>query len=204
MPLKPPEFDHRDVELVSRESVFDGFFTMERLTLRHRLFEGGWSKPLKRELFRRGDAAAAILYDPVSDQIGLIEQFRVGAMGMESPWCLEVVAGMKEHEETPEAVILREIKEEANITPRKLEFITSYLSSPGGMDELIHVYCALCDLSAAGGVHGLDTESEDIKLHVYDADSVFDVMLQGRTNNAATLIGLQWLQLHRQSLRSQV
>lgn len=203
MPTNPPKFNRDDVDVISRETVFDGFFKMERITLRHRLFEGGWSKTIQREMFRRGDAAAAILYDPVTDSIGLIEQFRVGALAMSSPWCLEVVAGMTEEGESPDELILREIAEEANIRPLKLEFISRYLSSPGGMDELIHVYCAICDLSQAGGVHGLDDESEDIKLHVFAADSVFDVMLKGRTNNAATIIGLQWLQLNRQRLRDE-
>ena len=96
----------------------------------------------------------------------------------------------------------RELIEEADFRPRELLPICEYLSSPGGCDERIHLYCALGDLSRAGGVFGLDTEGEDIRLRVFPASRVFDAMLQSRMNNAATLIGLQWLQLNRPRLRT--
>lgn len=202
MPKSKPQYQHEAVEIEAREVVYGGFFKMEKLRLRHRLFEGGWSDVIERELFVRGDAVAAILYDPENDLIGLVEQFRVGALKeAHGPWCLEVVAGMTRPGENPEEVIRRELREEADIKPDKLEYICNYLSSPGGSDERLDLYCALADLTDAGGVHGLDAEGEDIKVRVYTADAVFDAMLGGRTNNAATVIGLQWLQLNRARLR---
>lgn len=202
MPDSKPQYQHEAVEVAARDVVYQGFFKMEKLRLRHRLFEGGWGDYIERELFVRGDAVAAILYDPRHDLIGLVEQFRIGALREEhGPWCLEVVAGMTKHGESPEEVILRELKEEADIKPDKLEYICNYLSSPGGTDEKLHLYCAISDLTNAGGVHGLDEEGEDIKVRVYTADAVFDAMLGGRTNNAATVIGLQWLQLNRERLQ---
>jgi len=38
-------FDHDDVEIQSDEVLFQGFFQVRGLTLRHRLFDGGWSAP---------------------------------------------------------------------------------------------------------------------------------------------------------------
>ena len=202
MPNRKPQYQNEAVEIAEREIVYQGFFRMERLRLRHRLFAGEWSGYLTRELFVRGEAVAAILYDPARDLIGLIEQFRVGALNEpQGPWCLEVVAGMTEPGELPEDVIRRELKEEANLVANRLQYICNYLTSPGGTDEKLHLFCALCDLSEAGGVHGLDTEGEDILVRVFAADAVFDAMLGGRTNNAATVIGLQWLQLNREKLR---
>lgn len=199
----PAQFDDRDVELLSREPAYRGFFKVEALRLRHRLFGGGWSGELRRELFARGHAVAAVLYDPGADLVGLIEQFRVGALGEAAgPWCLEVVAGMIEAGETPEQVMRRELLEEAGFKPRQLLPVCEYLSSPGGCDERIHLFCALGDLRGGGGIFGLDSEGEDIRLRVFSAPEVFDAMLQSRMNNAATLIGLQWLQLHRQQLRA--
>ncbi len=201
MPDEKPKFTREDVEVIEEKVVFDGFFKMHELTLRHKLFAGGWTANLKREVFHRGEASAAILYDPRNDLIGLIEQFRMGAIDSQyGPWCLEAVAGMLEEGETPEQLIRRELNEEAGILDAELVHISSYYSTPGGCSEKIHLYCALCDLKTAGGIHGLDAENEDICLHIYPAESVFAVMLDSRMNNAATLLGLQWLQINRKSL----
>lgn len=204
MSIKEPTFSKNDVEISEEKIVFDGFFKMHQTTLRHKLFAGGWSGEISREIFHRGQASAAILYDPKHDLVGLIEQFRVGALDSESgPWCLEVVAGMLEAGETPEGLIRRELREEAGIDDAELIPITSYYSTPGGCSEKVHLYCALCDLASAGGIHGLDYENEDILLHIYPAKEVFAVMLDSSMNNAATLIGLQWLQFNRTSLMKQ-
>lgn len=204
MAIPPARFSHEDVETSSSETVYKGFFRMEEVRLKHRLFDGGWCNDISREILHRGDASAAILYDPKRDAIGLVEQFRAGALNSEfGPWCLEVVAGMVEVNETPEAVMRRELVEEAGIDTAELIHISSYFSTPGGCSEKIHLYCAVCDLSEAGGIHGLRDENEDILLHVLSAQEVFAVMLTSRMNNAATLIGLQWLQLNRPSLLEQ-
>jgi len=202
MPSEKPQFSAADVKVSSDRVVFDGFFKMHEIQLKHRLFRGGWTDPLSRELFHRGEASAAVLYDPKYDLVGLVEQFRVGALESEyGPWCIEVVAGMIEEGESPEQLIYRELEEEAGVIHAELVHISSYYSTPGGCSEKVHLYCALCDLSEAGGVHGLDSENEDILLHVLPCEEVFAVMLDSRMNNAATLIGLQWLQIHRKSLR---
>lgn len=190
-------FSADDVEIKSRNVVYQGFFKMEKVELRHRLFEGGWSGIIKREIFVRGQAVAAVMYDPVNKLIGLIEQFRVGAIGSnKSPWLCEVVAGMTEAGEKPQDVILRELNEEAGMRPEELIPICDYFSSPGGTDELLTLFCALGDLSHIGGIHGLAEENEDIKVMVLPEQTVLSDLYAGRYNNAATLICLQWLQLN--------
>ena len=67
--MHKPEFVAADVEIVERETPFKGFFQVDRLTLRHRLYRGGWSPLLRRELFMRRDAAAALPYDPQRGEI---------------------------------------------------------------------------------------------------------------------------------------
>ena len=203
-PDLPARFDGKDVEVIRSDIAYQGFFTLLTMRLKHRLFGGGWSDEITRELLDRGDGSAAVLYDPENDLIGLVEQFRIGALkAEESPWCLEVVAGMIKEGETPEEVVEREILEETGLSDVQLLPITSYYSSPGGCTELIHLFCGLCDLSHAGGVHGLLSEHEDILLRVFSATTVFPVMLRGRANNSATLIGLQWLSENRSRLRKQ-
>ena len=201
--IKKPQFTRTDVEIIRREEMYKRFFRVEKIFLRHKLFNGEWGREIGRELFVRGEAVAVVLYDPVRDLIGMVEQFRVGALGENNgPWCYEVVAGMLEIGESPEDVARRELKEEANIEPYSLEYICNYLSSPGGSDEKLHLYCGLCDLSQAGGIYGLPEEGEDIRVHVFEADKVFAELLGGAFNNAAALICLQWLQLNRSRLRA--
>lgn len=205
MKKAPISLTRKDVNVEKEEIVWNGFFKMHKLTLKHRKFDGDWTDPISRELFHRGEASAAVLYDPEHDLIGLVEQFRVGAIDSTfSPWCLEVVAGMLEEGETPESLIVRELEEEAGVTDAKVIPITSYYSTPGGCSELIHLFCATCNLEGRGGVFGLDDENEDIYFHVLPADEVFADMLNSRANNAATLIGLQWLQLNRSRLQAEV
>jgi ADP-ribose pyrophosphatase len=196
------KFHRPDVELISESVAFNGFFQLVVQRLRHRMFAGGWSEPIEREVFTKTEAAAAVLYDAKQDRIALIEQFRAGALDSHyGPWCLEVVAGMLEEGENAEQLIRREILEEAGLVPEVLHKITEYYSTPGACNEKIHLFCAECDLSEAGGIHGLDAESEDILLSVFDAQSVLDAMLQSRMNNAATLIALQWLAINRPALK---
>jgi ADP-ribose pyrophosphatase len=199
------QFDGADVKLVSSKTAFRGFFELTVHRFRHRLFKGGWSGEIEREVFTKTEASAAILYDPKNDLIALIEQFRAGAVDSEyGPWCLEVVAGMLEPGENPDELILREIQEEAALVPDKLHKITAYYSTPGACNEKIHLYCAECDLSDSGGIHGLESENEDILLSVFDAEGVLDAMLNSRMNNAATLLALQWLAMNRSRLRASV
>lgn len=203
-PLGRSQYTLADAEILEREELYTGFFRAEKVTLRHRLFAGGWSRPLAREMLYRGPAVGVLLYDPVRDQVALVEQFRVGALHEPAgPWCLEVVAGMVEAGETPEAVAHRELREEAGVTGVVLEYIGNYLSSPGGCDEKLHMYCGIVDLKGVGGIHGLPEENEDIRVHVLPVETVFAELYTGRCNNPAALITLQWLQLNRDRLRKQ-
>ncbi|MEO0442848.1 MAG: NUDIX domain-containing protein [Pseudomonadota bacterium] len=201
--IPKPSYGTKDVEVLSKENRYQGFFRMEKIKLRHRLFSSGWSQPIDRELFVRGNAVAALMYDPEADTIGLVEQFRVGSfIGGGEAWLYEVVAGMTEKNETPEQVIIRELSEEAGMQPKTLIPICEYFSSPGGTSEKLHLYCALGDLSDVGGIHGLEAEAEDIKVHILPAEEVLKQLYGGQFNNAATLICLQWLLIYRDDLRN--
>jgi len=189
------------VEVIDRSIAYQGFFAIEKIQLKHRLFRGGWSAPITRELFVRGNAVAVIVYDPVHSLIGLVEQFRVGLLDSNrSPWCREVVAGMAEVGEPDEQVVRRELQEEAGITPSALCEICEYYSSPGGTNEKLMLYCALADLRQTGGLFGLAEENEDIRFSVYPEKEVLSNLYNGDYANAATLICLQWLAANKQHL----
>lgn len=202
-------FSRQDVEVLAAEDVYQGFFQIRAIKLRHRLYLGGWTKPLTRELFKRRDAVGVLLFDPQLDAVALIEQFRVGVLGNEmgqqrgiSPWILELVAGLIDADETTEQVAMRETQEEAGVLIEQLEPICEYFSSPGGSNEYFYLYAGKADLSAAGGVHGLETEGEDIRVHVIPVEQLWHKLRQGELNNAHTLIAAQWLQLNHQRLKA--
>lgn len=193
----------RDVEILDDELAYDGFYKVRRLTLRHRLFAGGWSAPLRRELVHRHAAVVILLYDPARDAVAMLEQFRIGAITRsDEPWLLELVAGLIDCDESPEEVGRREAMEEAGCDVQTLEPICQYFSSPGGSDEFVHLYCGRCDLGDVGGLHGLADEGEDIRVQVLPVAEVLALLAAGRIRNAHTLIALQWLQLNRERLRA--
>ena len=203
MTISPREDDRSllEVDVLDRSVVYQGFFAIEKIQLKHRLFNGGWSAPITRELFIRGNAVAAIIYDPVHSLIGLVEQFRVGLLSSKaSPWCKEVVAGMAEIGESDEQVIRRELQEEADIIPSALNEICEYYSSPGGTNEKLRLYCAVADLRQAGGLFGLPEENEDIRFAVFPEAEVLPNLYNGDYANAATLICLQWLAANKSRL----
>ena len=198
-----PAFNGSDVEVLSTKTVYDGFFKMVKYRLRHKLFAGGWSGEFERELFERGHAAAVLPYDPVLDNVVLIEQFRIGALAADcQPWQLEIVAGMLDHEnESPEQVIRREATEESGLVLGKTEKISRYLSSSGGCSEILDIFISEVDSRLAQGIHGVASESEDIRVHVVSRNQAYQWLESGKIENAATIIALQWLQLHHQRLR---
>ena len=199
-----PTFQRADVRIAHQETVYQGFYQVQKLKLQHRLFNGGWSKELQRELVVRLPAVAVLMYDASTDEVVLIEQFRVGGMDHEEgPWQLEMVAGMIDTAETSAQVAVRECKEESGaiIAESDLELVCTYLVTPGGSNESLDIYCAPVNASTLSGVHGLPTEGEDIKVQVIRRQTLWQMLEQGKLTNAATIIATQWLQLHSPRLK---
>ncbi|WP_311747184.1 ADP-ribose diphosphatase [Proteus terrae] len=195
-------YGREDVKLLNQRDLYKGFFRMTEYRFKHRLFEGGWSEEVKREVFERGNVGVLLAYDPKRDEVVLIEQIRIPAYETsETPWLLEVVAGMVEEGESPEDVVRREAQEEAGVVVGRCEPIVSYLSSPGGTSERMHVYVGEVDATTAKGIHGLACENEDIRVHVVSREQAYRWVEEGVIDNAASVIALQWLQLHHIALR---
>lgn len=201
MSKQNPSFTSNDIEILNVEPVYDGFFRMQRYQFRHKLFAGGWSDTVTRELFERGHAVAVLPYDPVTNEFVLIEQIRVGALATKSsPWLIEVIAGIIDEGETEAAVCHREAMEEAGVRLSHLTKALSYLSSPGGTSERLHVFVAKVDANEAGGVHGVEHEAEDILVHRVPEQQALEWLESGHIDNAAAIIALQWFFMHKASL----
>jgi len=189
-------------EIVKQETVYNGFFKLEKYQLKHQLFQGGWSKTLERELFRRNDCVGVLLYDPKRDEVVLLEQFRVGAiLHNDSAWLLEIVAGGIESGETPEEVAYREAQEEAGCEIEELMLIQEFYTSPGGSSELLTLYCGKVDSSNIGGIHGLKEEDEDILVSTINSEKLFELLADGQIKSAIPIIAIQWLALNKNKLK---
>lgn len=191
-------YGKKDLQILKKQSLYKGFFQCNKYTLKHKLFAGGWSAEIQREIFERGHAAAVLPYDVKNDTVVLIEQFRFGAIETDqSPWLLELVAGIIEPGEQSVDVIQREALEEAGLTIQSSQFIINCLLSPGGSTEHVDIFIGSVDSSQAGGIHGLEEEGEDIRVHVVPRETAYQWVLQGKINNSATVIALLWLQINK-------
>ncbi|PQQ22756.1 ADP-ribose diphosphatase [Photorhabdus hindustanensis] len=203
-PSTPVILDKQDVEIITKKSLYNGFFKLTNYRFRHRLFAGGWSEEVSREVFERGHAGALLPYDPRRDEVVLIEQIRIPAIETKAtPWLLEIVAGMIEEGEEVEQVVRRETMEEAGIEVKRCKPVLSYLSSPGGTTERISVMVGEVDATTATGIHGLSGEHEDIRVHVVSREQAYHWMEEGIIDNATSVIAIQWLALHHEKLKKE-
>ena len=188
-----PQFTHADVEILEQSWLHRGFVQVELSLLRHKQFKDlGFSPILKREIAHRRAAAGVFVHDPELKKFLLIEQFRLGAIDADdTPWQLEIIAGLIDDGEDAETCLRREALEEAGCTLKELKFLHKYYPSTGASDELFSLYIATADLSQSGGVFGEESEGEDIKVHIFDYHDIDTLLQGGYVRNAALLIALQ-------------
>ncbi|WP_320825724.1 NUDIX domain-containing protein [Reinekea sp.] len=193
------ETDHFHYSIDQQDSLYRGFYQMDQLTVTHQRFDGG-QQTISRELMDRHDAVCVLLVDFSRHAVVLIEQFRVGTLQDSNPWQIELVAGLIDKDEAPEAVARREAMEEAGVDIGRVHSISRYWPSSGGSNERIHLFVGEVDSLLASGVHGLAEEGEDIRVLSVPFAEAYAWVRDGTLNNAAAIIALQWLQLNEASL----
>ncbi|ENW06373.1 MULTISPECIES: NUDIX domain-containing protein [Acinetobacter] len=198
--LDHASYSASDVTIESREFLFRGFIQVEKVSLKHRLFNRSDYSPLiHRELIHRPEAAGVLLYNDQKQKFALIEQFRIGALNdAESAWQLEVIAGVLDGNESPETCIRRESLEESGCEITELEHLFSFYPSAGACSEFFHLYTAEVNLPNEGGIFGMPDEGENIQLHLFNYDQLSTLLKNGRLSNAPVIMALQWLAQHIQ------
>ena len=192
-----------DVVVERREHCYQGFYRLDRVDLKHRQFAGNMGPSIRRELFVRPDAVCVLPYDPQTDTVVLVEQFRIGALDKSTePWLLEIVAGLIDSGEQPQEVARRETREEADLELHELLPVMSYYPSPGGSDERVYLYVGRCSTEGVGGVFGVEEEGEDIRVHVWPLADALQAVQNGSIDNAASIIALQWLALNKEQVKT--
>ncbi|MFP7675185.1 NUDIX domain-containing protein [Marivita sp. S0852] len=194
-----------DVTMHARLPGYRGFFDLAEFRLDHKRFDGSRSPEVVREAFLAFDAALVLPYDPVLDQVLLIEQLRYGPLLRDdpNPWVFEPIAGLVDAGEDPADTARREAVEEAGLELGPLELMTRVYASPGYSTEFFHCYLSVCDLSGVtSSVGGLLSEHEDIRSHVLSFDGAMDLIKTGEINAGPLVMMLYWLMAHRAGLRA--
>lgn len=182
------------VEIQSKKLIFNDFFKIYEAIIRYLRFDGQMSKPVRRLVFERGDAVAAIIWNRDTQKVILTNQFRYPTYEKGPGWINEVIAGMLTSNEQPEEAMRREMIEETGYQPGQLTHIATFYVSPGGTSERIMLYYAEisnADKIAAGG--GLASENEDIQLIELSASELWNKLDNGTIDDAKTIIGAMWL-----------
>ncbi|OFW98121.1 MAG: ADP-ribose diphosphatase [Alphaproteobacteria bacterium RIFCSPHIGHO2_12_FULL_66_14] len=201
MASRPPPDEK--AEVVDHVVAFQGHFKVGRYFFRHSLHQGGQSPVISREVFERGHAAGVLPYDPIRDEVVLIRQFRAGLyVAGRHPWGWETVAGIIDEGETPDEVVRREAIEEAGLEIGDLIPIHNLMLSPGAVSESCALFLGRVDATTAGGVFGLESEGENILVKVVPFAEARAMLDRGEIENAAAVVALQWLALHRDEVRS--
>lgn len=198
-----------DAVVEHQETAWQGRSALDLVRFRQRRFDGTMSQARTWEVLRRGTAAAVLPYDPWTDQVVLMQQFRLPALaaGLQ-PVMTEIPAGLTDGTETPQETVLREITEEAGLEADRLAPIGAFLLSPGCSDELItifagRVHAPQADADGFAGQFGLAEENEDIRVQVLPAETAIGKALAGDYPNSVATIALLWLAARRTTLRAE-
>ena len=202
-PAKLKEINLTHVSSKTKRIVYRGFFSVEEHELTYQKFNKNQSDVVKRSALVSSDAVIVLPYDPFNDRVLLIEQFRTGpyVKGDNNPWVLEPIAGIVDKGESPETAGLREAQEEAHLKIDKLKLVARSYPSPGISTEFFHQYIGIVSLPESTNlVSGLESESEDIRSHIFSFKELSKMILVGEINvGPAILLGL-WLSKNRKNL----
>jgi len=149
--------------------------------------DDGSTRALSHEVYRHGNAAAVLLYDPKRGAVTLVKQFRAGAYLSDGALAtVEVCAGMLDGD-APEACALREAFEETGIAIREARHVFDAYMSPGGMTEKIACFIAAygeADRSGRGGGVDADEHIEVLEIPFGEALAMIE---RGEIADAKTI-----------------
>jgi len=186
------------VEIHGSKRLLDGFFKIDEVELSHELFNGQMSPKLTRLVFDRGDAVAALLFDPDRLKMILVNQFRLPTheSGRGRGWILETMAGMIKPGESPEACLMREVIEETGYQVTEYTPVATFFSSPGGSTERIFLYFAEVrqtdKVGAGGGLAADGKDVEDIDIVELPADEFYRRLQAHEFEDPKIIIAGQW------------
>jgi nudix-type nucleoside diphosphatase (YffH/AdpP family) len=202
------------VRISNAEVVFREFFTIEKLRLSWRRFDGSMTGDHTRYVVRRGDSVGILCVcgappagkgeravaggeRPAGEErIVLVKQFRCpAAREGHDGYLWEIPAGMVHEGEDPGECARRELEEETGLVARRLTHFTSFFLSPGAMDEKMHLFRAeVTGGSLPARVGGNPEESENLLVHLFRMPILLRMIREGVVADAKTIAAVLWYQ----------
>jgi len=145
-------------------------------------------KEAKRELIKH-PGAVAIIPITKNKKIVMVEQYR---KPLEKS-IIEIPAGKLEKGESPEITAVRELEEETGYTTKKLTKVTSFYTSPGFADEIMHIYVS-DELEKLDFPPALD-EDEFVEIHELTLAEAKQYIQEQRIHDAKTIYAILYLEL---------
>jgi len=169
-----------DAEVAHSDVVYEGrVWDVRSDTVRY----GGGE--IVRQYVDHPGAAAVVAIDDAG-RVALIQQYRhpIRHRDWEIPAGLLDVAG-----EAPVETARRELAEEVDLEAGSIEPLLSIFTTPGGNDEVVHIFLAR-DLRPAPTAHAREQEEADIRLEWVALGDVVDAVLAGRMHNGILAAGV--------------
>ncbi|MDE5052072.1 NUDIX hydrolase [Niallia taxi] len=141
-----------------------------------------------REIIKHPGAVAVIAITE-DDKLVVVEQYRKAF----EKAIIEIPAGKLEKDEEPAVCASRELEEETGYGCKNLEHITSFYTSPGFADELVHIYLAK-GLYKKEDAAGLD-EDEFVNLMEISLEEALVLIKEQKILDAKTMYAVQYWQL---------
>ena len=169
-----------DAEVLASDLVYEGrVWDVRSDTVRY-----GDDEIVRQYVAHPGAAAIVALDD--EDRVLLIQQYRhpIRHRDWEIPAGLLDVAG-----EAPMEAAKRELAEEADLQAAHWGELVSIFTTPGGNDEVVHLFLAR-GLSATATAHERGEEEADIRIEWVPLDEAVSAVTSGRLRNGILAVGL--------------
>ncbi len=187
--MKNPNVRIQEIKLLS-----DDCYELKKVLFEAKQKDGEW-KEQARECYDRGNGASVLLYNRQLGTIILVKQFRMPTYinGNPTGFLVEACAGALD-EDSPEACVRRETREETGYAIDRVEKVFELYMSPGTVTEILYLFIAEYSpeskVSEGGGI-----DEEEIEILEIPFVRALEMLKDEQIKDAKTVILLQYLQL---------